>query len=81
MKEVKSPKMGENHKAIYGFTCTLETCTERLFIYFVLRISLVIIAKGTTSHVLERPVEHSNMYPSLRGPNSAAFPPAKSQQK
>lgn len=25
-------------------------------------------------HFLDRPVEVSNMYPSLRGPNSAAFP-------
>lgn len=40
---------------------------------------LGVIARDTTSHILERPVEHSNMYPSLSGPNSAAFPRAKSK--
>ena len=34
------------------------------------------------SNILDRPVEHSNMKPSLRAPNSAAFPLAmKHKQK
>lgn len=33
------------------------------------------------SHILDRPVEHSNMQPSLRAPNSAAFPLAMKQKQ